>query len=64
MLVEDDIEHPMQFVLDATMGAHDAQQPLGGNIGEQEITHLGRLRAGMTPPPSAALEQRQQVKTR
>ena len=47
ILVEDDIEHPMQLVLDPPMGAHDAQQLLGGNIfGEQEVAHLGRLRTG------------------
>jgi len=37
----------MQLVLDPPMGAHDAQQLLGGNIfGEQEVAHLGRLRTG------------------
>ena len=47
ILVEDDIEYPMQLVLDPPMGAHDAQQLLGGNIfGEQEVAHLGRLRTG------------------
>ena len=30
ILVEDDIEYPMQLVLDPPMGAHDAQQLLGG----------------------------------
>src|SRR6476620_7860362 len=44
ILVEHDIEHPMQLVLDTPMGAHDVQQPLGGNIfGEQEVAYLGRL---------------------
>ena len=40
ILVEDDIEDPMQLILDAPMRAHDAQQPLGGNVfGKKEVAH-------------------------
>jgi len=46
ILVEDDIEHPMQPILDAPMRAHDAQQPLGRNVfGKKEVAHEWRLGA-------------------
>src|SRR5579872_3997509 len=38
VLVEDDVEHPMQPILDAPMTAHDPQQLLGGDVfREQEV---------------------------
>ena len=46
ILVEDDIEHPMQLILDAPMRAHDTQQPFGGNVfGKKEVAHERRLGA-------------------
>lgn len=46
ILVEHDVEHPMQPVLDAPMTAHNLQQPLGGNVlGKQVVAHGGLVGA-------------------
>src|SRR5271154_3818937 len=40
VLVEMDVEHPVQLVLDGPMTARDLQQPLGGHgLGQQVIAH-------------------------
>lgn len=42
VLAEGDVEAPMQVVLDAPVGAHDAAQALGGDeAGEDEVFELG-----------------------
>src|SRR5260370_8522945 len=46
VLVEDDVEQPVQLVLDGPMTAHDAQQFFGRNVfGEQIIVDEGLLGA-------------------
>jgi hypothetical protein len=45
VFAEDDIEHPMQPVLDAPMTAHRLQQSFGGDVlGQEEIAHEWLLR--------------------
>src|ERR1700675_1986222 len=44
VLVEVDVEHPVQLVLDGPMTARDLQQPLGGHVlGQQGIAYGRRL---------------------
>ena len=43
ILVEQDIEHPMQSVFDAPMTAHNLQQPPGGDVFGKHIVAHGRL---------------------
>src|SRR3954467_15960669 len=44
VLVEVDVEYPVQLVLDGPMTARDRQQPLGGHmLGEQIVAHDRRL---------------------
>src|SRR6202011_6298 len=46
VLVEMDVEHPMQLVLDGPVTARDLQQPFGGHVlGQQIMAHGRRLGA-------------------
>src|SRR5215207_6373468 len=53
VLGKDNIEHPMQLVLDAPMTARGLQQPFGGHVaGEQIVAYdhlLGASALGATP---------------
>src|SRR6266581_3576082 len=50
-LVQDDIEHPMQLILDGPMRTLDAQQRPGRNVlREQEVAYDRRLGAAIVHP--------------
>jgi hypothetical protein len=51
VLVEDDIENPVQLVLNVPVPAHDLKQPLGRHVfGEDVVPHEGRLRTAPMGP--------------
>src|ERR1700687_6107361 len=53
VLVEMDVEHPMEFVLDGPMAAGDLQQPLWGRVFGQEIVAYKRRVGALASQVSA-----------
>lgn len=58
VLVEDDIEHPVELVLDGPMGSNDLQYPLGWDrLGEQDVSGLGLFGFAVESAPTVDLGQ-------
>src|SRR5882757_10805304 len=53
ILVEVDVEYPMELVLDAPVTARDLQQPLGGHVSGQQIVPHHRRVGGIAMQSSA-----------
>src|SRR5690349_16297452 len=59
VLVEDDVEHPMELVLDGPVGAHDLEQLVGRErLGEQEVSGLGFVWPALAAAQGVDLRQR------